>query len=138
MSKRESDAREVKERLLRTRALLVAQVSQKPRPVTSEDKSITESKPTTMNYGITNLPANSKPTEINTRCQNPVVVDTGEKLLAEVKPTVLKSSEAVQTGGIKPAQANQNVLNVKVPQKIQEMSRIVEESLTSNQKEVQV
>ena len=117
MSIRQSDAREVKERLLRTRAFLVAQKSQKAL-VTTGKHPLPQIKPTVLNPGY----------------QNPVEMVTGEKILAVVKPTVSSPRQDSQDGGINSAPSSRKTLG-KDDEKFGEMSRILKESVP-NQKEV--
>ena len=112
MSKRQSDARDVEERLLRTRALLVAQKSQKT-SVTTVRNSLPQIKPTVSNIGY------------------PV---TGETFLAEVKPTGRNPGQDKQDRGINSSQSCSKTLNEN-GEKIREMSRILDESMP-NEKEV--
>jgi hypothetical protein len=93
--------------LLRTRALLVAQKSQKTSVIT----------------GRNSLPE-TKPTVSSPEYQNPSVVATGEKFLAQIEHTGLKPGQDSQDGGINSTR-----------EKFREISRILEESVP-NEKEV--
>ncbi|XP_028397201.1 zinc finger C3H1 domain-containing protein-like [Dendronephthya gigantea] len=115
ISKRQSDARGVEERLLRMRALLVSQKSKAIIPTKKSEKSVSEIKPAASYPGH----------------QTPAVASTGEKPLAEVKPTVFNHGHDSQDHGVTASQStSKNLTNY------QEVSRILEESLSPKTQEV--
>ena len=112
MSKRQSDAREVKERLLRTRALLVAQKSQKALATIGK-----------------NSPPQHKPTVSNPGYQNLADVTTEEKILAAVKPTGLSPRQDSHDARMMNSIPSSSRISNENGKKNREMSRILKESM---------